>query len=209
MKQQTTIPFSGFYDSIHSSEIESRLELECSDDSGEINPELLEQVHNLVDWKKIHTEYARLYVESLEALLELELEFSEVVSPREYNFETDRVFCSIPAQSVSRMLLAVDLSGLDKLIAEKFTSYSGFISRYPNSLSAWMTTPISRWDHNQVGTLLEYYWMTEEGLTEISQMDEYYLVEDLHDHIRDLFWENDNVANILNYFDANGYSTSL
>jgi len=40
------------------------------------------------------------------------------------------------------------------VIAERFTSCSGFISFYSRHLADWLEKPIVDWDHNELGTLL-------------------------------------------------------
>lgn len=156
-KMSTTIPFSGFYYSIHDSELDEALKQTFSDESGEAYPSLVEKAFDLVDWGAAHREYAKVYAQKFAQEFELKtLTFDELVCPKYYNFETDRIFCHINLSEVLKMFVSIDLEALDKLIQEKFTSRSGFISHYANDLENW-PTDLSEWDHNQVGTLLEAY----------------------------------------------------
>lgn len=82
--------------------------------------------------------------------------FSIMTSPREYNFTTDRLFATASMAFVKRLWKrskADNHAALRKVIAERFTSRSGFISHYPNRLGDW-PTDLADWDYNQLGTLL-------------------------------------------------------
>jgi hypothetical protein len=87
----------------------------------------------------------------------LRLRFEEMTSPREYNFETDRIFAEIPL-AVARHMFAKSKEDkhatLAAVICRRFTSRSGFISFYANDVESWLATPLSDWDHNELGTLL-------------------------------------------------------
>jgi hypothetical protein len=87
----------------------------------------------------------------------LGLTFEEMTSPRFYNFETDRLFCTISARTVKtlfRMSKAENHTRLGAEIKERCTSYDGFHSFYPNDLQTWLTKPLAEWDENELGTLL-------------------------------------------------------
>lgn len=87
----------------------------------------------------------------------LRLAIEEMTSPRKYNFETDRIFARIPTAIVKFLfwgLAREKHSTLARMIKDRFTSCSGFISNYSTDLADWIEDPVSGWDHNQVGTLL-------------------------------------------------------
>lgn len=170
-KMSTTIPFSGFYYSIHDSELDQALNQIFSDESGDPYETLVSKAFDLVDWGATHREYAKVYSQKFAQEFELKtLTFDELVCPKYYNFETDRIFCHIELSEILKMFQSVDLEALDKLIQEKFTSRSGFISHYRNALEEW-PTDLAEWDHNQVGTLLEAY-ITQESNNDFDQYRE-------------------------------------
>lgn len=186
----TTIPFSGFYESMHSSELDRAIEQIAQDDSGDTVPLFDEDGEEFplwdhVTWNKIQTDYAKFYVENFAAYFEgetgidLGLKFDEVSSPREYNFTTDRIFAKIRQSAVLAMFKKVDKTVLDALIRERFTSYDGFSSYYANSLAEWPQS-VKEWDHNQIGTLIEAV---------LGEFDEYSLIEDID--------SNGNLSNIV------------
>ena len=84
------------------------------------------------------------------------MRFEETTSPREYNFETDRLFALVPDSFIRklwRISKAEKHIRLQAMIENRFTSRSGFISYYPNRLADWPADLLD-WDYNQLGTLL-------------------------------------------------------
>lgn len=155
----TTIPFSGFYNSMHDAEIDRVLEQMLSDSSGchPASDRISEEI-----WSHINTpmvEYTEAFVESFNVLfngetgLNVKLEWESVSSPKYYNFSTDRVFAAVSLADVQAMFRKVDREVLDKVAADRFTSRSGFISHYSPYWRSWGS--MAEWDWNQVGTLIE------------------------------------------------------
>lgn len=150
------IPFSGFYNSIHSSELDRALEMMFSDDSGNPNDGLVSRAFDLVQWQSVHAAYAAHYAAAFCEEFEITgAAFESMTSPREYNFETDRIFITLPESEVTRMLTETPRETLDAVAAEMFTSRSGFISYYPPDVDSW--GPIAEWDPNQCFALLLAY----------------------------------------------------
>lgn len=155
----TTIPFSGFYESIHSHELDNVLEQMVSDSSGcrPASDRVSEELWSHAPYPMI--EYTRAFVESFnmllnaEAGLNIKLEWESVKSPRQYNFGTDRVFATVSFSDVQAMFAKVDRAILDKVCHDRFTSYDGFISHYSNDWRTWGS--MTEWDWNQVGTIVE------------------------------------------------------
>lgn len=155
----TTVPFSGFYESIHSSEMDRELEQMTSDSSGchPISDRIAEDL-----WMHCHypfTQYAKEYCEDFaiyfkgETKLELTgWEFDTLVSPREYNFTTDRIFAKLPFATVKKLFEECDKTILDEIIRQRFTSRSGFSSFYTPRRDAW--GELETWDHNQVACII-------------------------------------------------------
>lgn len=170
----TTIPFDGFYESQWSQEIdyqaENFIEYDLEEREKDFPKELRLEAHEYSDimWrvtnysithelaaKKIAEAWTQLANDELG--FELGLTFEEMVSPREYNFTTDRIFMSIPRNTVAklfRMSRAENHERLRDAIKSRFTSRDGFISHYSNRLHDWLSKPLSTWDHNEIGTLL-------------------------------------------------------
>ena len=157
------IPFEGFYESKHSGELDSieerYVEWEVERGSELSAAELGDAIYRSANYGIAFDHIARTYVTYFneyikeEYEIDLELKFESMTSPREYNFETDRIFCHISQENAKKLCEAVSEPALRQAIKERFTSSSGFISSYPNRLEDWPTA-IEEWDHNQLGTLL-------------------------------------------------------
>lgn len=174
----TTIPFSGFYESLHDSEIDYALDQVFSDRATgcEINEPLRWKAYDSMNWRGVHTEYAKEYAEAFAQHFGIDsLAFESLSSPKEYNFTTDRIFCTIEYADLCRIVAAFDLNEFAAHVREKFTSRDGFISFYPADLSEWGR--VESWDHNQAGTALEFYAIQESG-GEFDHYQEFGLMED-------------------------------
>jgi hypothetical protein len=154
----TTIPFSGFYYSMHDAEFDREIENMVSDSSGchPISQRIADDL-----WSHITTptaQYAQRFMEDFalyftgETGIKLKLTFDALDSPREYNFRTDRIFAHVSLATVRALYRACDKSILDAVIKERFTSYDGFISYYRPDRSSW--GKLTEWDCNQVACLI-------------------------------------------------------
>lgn len=84
------------------------------------------------------------------------MRFEAVISPREYNFTTDRLFVDLPV-SFMRSLYAElkrDKKTLAETIKARHSSQDGFISFYANDLDSWLGKPFEDFDYNELGTIL-------------------------------------------------------
>jgi hypothetical protein len=150
------LPFSGFYNSSHDEAIDNQEEQMFSFDDGEVHESLYEHYWKHMDHGELYKKYAKSYVEAISELTELELEFDGLSSPREYNFETDRIFAAISRKSLAKVIRAVRGERLKKMAKEMFASRSGFISYYSPSVSEWGR--VEGWDHNQILCALQAYF---------------------------------------------------
>jgi len=180
---ETTIPFSGFYYSWHDQELNYALESIFSDNNGNPIPSLVEKAFDCVDWKACHVAYAEKYTENFADKFSLStLKFKELVSPKYYNFQTDRIFCDISLSEVTSIYSQVDKDLLKQYIKSRFTSRDGFISHYSNDIAEW-PKDLSQWDHNEVGTLIEAYVDSE-------NLEEHDLVEDAYEVATNIIYAN-------------------
>ena len=100
MSKEIVIPFMGFYDSIHDSAIDSAFE-QFFDYDGDGKMDLpqdkiddLWSDYNPISWG-IYKEYCSEYVNFIADEYGVKLSYETMVSPREYNFTTDRIFAKI------------------------------------------------------------------------------------------------------------------
>ena len=179
-KAISTIPFQGFYNSLYSYAIEG--EIESSLDWYTEDYELTEAQRDTLAngyleknvsefYYNVSKDYAEAFIYEIErdTGLSLNARFESMESPKEYNFQTDRLFIELPEASAVAFvnyILANHKEELEKLIAQSFTSCDGFISHYDNTLEAWGDP--SEWDLNQLGTCFEIFEYLEQEIYEHS-----------------------------------------
>lgn len=198
------IPFSGFYETSHNAIFDSWLDYEQDllltehEATKEQIETLAEKFYDCVNWKKAHIEYAKAYCGELERLikdesrqykedstgkrylsegLDVSIVFDALESPKEYNYSTDCIYALIELDSIKAMFDALDKDEWREFVAQKCTSYSGFISFYPNDFDKW-EEDISQWGEARLGMVLELYLCTilegkdlEEALSAYSLME--------------------------------------
>jgi len=167
--------FHGFYNSIHDSVLDNALESLC-----ESNPKLREHLFDALNWQSIHTEYASKYVDAYNDLLNIDSKFIRLISPKYYNYETDRILIDVPFETIERIFKTVDRKILEDTIKSQYTSCSGFSSFYSNNINKWLNKPLEEWDCNEVGTLLYAYSTDEIGPIGAKDI-EYKLIDSMDD----------------------------
>jgi len=178
IKLESTIPFDGFYESFISDDIDHQIgqQIEWDSDTYDLNEDeqqVLEDNYLSVNrsyfYNQIAEDYTNFYIDALNERLKgftLKAKFNLLTSPREYNFETDRIFIDIErdhAIDFIKYIIKNYKKELENKIKERFTSRSGFISNYKNSLDLWIDD-YSEWDHNQIGTCFELFNLEEEDI---------------------------------------------
>ena len=112
-----SLNFGGFYHSEHSDNIDSE-------------EEMYGYNWEEIDYKKTHLNYCNSYLNKLSEELEIDLKFIQLDSPREYNFTTDKILCSISENDFNTLLAAYDTKELFNYIEEHSKSRDGFHSFY-------------------------------------------------------------------------------
>ena len=177
-KLESTIPFDGFYESFISDDIDyqigQQIEWDCDIyDLNEDEQQVLEDSYLSVNrsyfYNQIAEDYTNFYIDALNEKLEgfeLKAKFNLLTSPREYNFETDRIFIEIEenhAVDFIKHIVKNYKKELEKKIEDRFESRSGFISFYKNSIDLW-TKDFKEWDCNMIGTCFELFNLEEEDI---------------------------------------------
>ena len=114
-KTEFSLNFGGFYHSQHSENIENNIESYGYE-------------WDEIDYKKTHLNYCNSYLNRLSEELEINLKFIQLDSPREYNFTTDKIFCSISDKDFKSLLSTYDTKELFNYIEEHSKSRDGFSS---------------------------------------------------------------------------------
>ena len=172
----TTIPFSGFYYSLHDSALDDAIESIFSDDNGTARPALVYKAQDATDWREVHNAYAAYYAAAFAAEFKLPLQFESMKSPREYNFSTDVIYCTISAEDAAWLFDTCDKTLLAKIARETFTSRDGFMSFYKPDFTEW--GDILTWDHNQLGVLVRAH--VAEQNPDFDVWAEFELMENAH-----------------------------
>jgi len=171
---ETTIPFQGFYCSIHDQEIDSTIEceLEYYIDEKDYSESDVESWRDSIEYQKIFLAYSNQYVDFVNSELGLaSLKFKELESPREYNFMTDRISYTASYDDVKKLYdLYINSDMFVWVLKDQFTSYDGFMSYYSNDVTEWKKKPLSAWDLNEIGSLLLCHWK-ELDIDEIDSLD--------------------------------------
>ena len=177
-KLESTIPFDGFYESFISDDIDYQIgqQIECDCDIYDLNEseeEVLNDNYLSVNrsyfYNQIAEDYTNFYIDALNERLKgfrLKATYKCFTSPREYNFETDRIFIEIEENHCIEFIEHIVKNykkELEKKIQDMFTSRSGFISFYKNSIDLW-TKDFKEWDCNMIGTCFELFDLEEEDI---------------------------------------------
>ena len=177
-KLESTIPFDGFYESFISADIDHQIgqQIEWDSDIYDLNEDEQQilwdnylTVNTSYFYNQIAGDYTNFYIDALNERLEgftLKATYKFFTSPREYNFSTDRIFIEIEenhAIDFIKYIIKNYKKELEEKIKDRFTSRSGFISSYKNSLDLWIDD-YSEWDCNMIGTCFELFDLEEEDI---------------------------------------------
>lgn len=218
----TKIPFSGFYNTSHDAMFDSWLEYEqevLTSEHGATDEqisELGELFYSEIKWQAVHVEYCKAYCNALVKLIadasrkyklddkgerylskpfELQPIFIEMTSPREYNFETDCMYCAIPLEQLQYMLNKIPADDWRAFVESKCTSYDGFVSFYPSDYDSWEKA-LTQWGEARLGMILEAYLihiLADESTSDIEEaLAGHVLIEDysVNGDIHSWIWEN-------------------
>ena len=117
-KTKFLIDFGGFYHSIHSDEIDNRIQyFEINEDK--------------VNYKETCNSYCIEFIDSVNDMLELELKFIQIDSPKFYNFTTDKIEAEINENDFNKLKdTYLNSNEFIDYVNENSKSYDGFISFY-------------------------------------------------------------------------------
>ena len=136
-KLESTIPFDGFYESFISADIDHQIQFDTEYyselyDLNESEEELLcnsfLNINSQKFYNQIAEDYTNFYIDALNDRLKgfrLDAKFKILSSPREYNFETDRIFIEIEknhAIDFIKYIIKNYKKELENKIKERFTN---------------------------------------------------------------------------------------
>lgn len=187
--------FTGFYESLHSATIDGEVEQSIAGDSGfiEDDDELAVEAQSAFYYSNnLLQGYAKAYafrwVEHIqnETDFDMQAEFSELWSPREYSFETDRIFVKVPEETIRHMIKTMDQKVWADLIKERLAPRDGFAPFYSNDVRShdWDLTQYKDWGPAKLELLCEA-WLCSQG------------IEDFETSIVERMCSNGEVHNII------------
>ena len=155
--------FPGFYESSLDYLIDREIEQEMEGDGKPGDeyyraPKTWEEVDAVANYPAAMGAIARGWVQSFAMETCLAMKWESMQSPREYNFTTDRVFVTLPAETLAKLATVRESEEFAETLEAMFTSYDGFMSFYSNDAEAaeWQK-PMTELDHNQLQALIRAY----------------------------------------------------
>lgn len=167
--KQLVIPFQGFYETYASQLVDDRAFLDYCNandlDYNDVSELEGEDYDSFYDWlsnnaNKYEKELATSYINNLAYELEkatgVETTFNEleITYPKQYNYQTNRLFVKTPVETLLALYKIVDKDIFKQVIKDNFTSYDGFWSFYDNDGDGDEWVNPSSYDHNQFEALI-------------------------------------------------------
>lgn len=121
--------FGGFYCSNHQQNIDYAVELCFNVDEGGTIPDNIK-------YKPIFEAYAKEWLDKFEEYLsdetnkDIVLSYNKLVSPKYYNYSTDKIDLNVSNSSKGKILEYAFSLDFDKYLKEKTKSYDGYMSYY-------------------------------------------------------------------------------
>ena len=192
MKRVTTIPFSGFYNTLHDDALHQAVTDMFTDraSGNHVFTGLAERTDWECHWQNVMQSYAEEYAEQFAREFGVfTMRFESMQSPKYYNFTTDRIFCEVDLEELIWIRTLVPDEILAEVAAEQFTSRDGFISFYSPKVADW--GDLESWDYNQLGALMIAMVRHEKG-EGLDQWHEIDLMDDarMNGHLDDMICQN-------------------
>lgn len=167
--------FPGFYGTVFECDETNEIESYNEENGTDLNYDDFEW-----DYRDYKNRVSKAFVNRLEtelkAFLPIEIEFQNISSPREYNFENDSINIAVKFDlKVLIGLIKERKDAAEKYFKEKYTSYDGFISFHSSNVEDWLKQKyILEKPSHRIGALLDclcsieidsddiYYWCDSE-----------------------------------------------
>lgn len=166
---EVELPFGGFYESVHDSKIDDAFvmhytyDYDTGDDREmtEAETDAVYMALDTKDWRAIQIEYCEQYIYDLASDTGLDFQYADMTSPQFYNYGTDRLFATLPAEQLAKVRAEVEsYPEYAEEIRERFTSRDGFWSNYDADYTSeeWTRAEL---DQCQYGVIFELYFKHE------------------------------------------------
>ena len=136
-KIEIQLPFSGFYQSMHDYYIDNFIEYEIEYLKSELNytDEQLDIISDrfyMMDYAPIRKAICEHYINAFNAVfydehnIHLDLEYSQLISPRFYNFETDRLYAFIDESIYNEVVTLINKKDFKEMLKDRYSKRDGF-----------------------------------------------------------------------------------
>lgn len=137
-KIEIQLPFSGFYESIHDMYIDNHIEYELEYLESELGYtdeqlDIIKDKFYMMDYAPIKKAICEHYIQAYNQVfydeynIHLDLEYSDLISPRFYNYETDRLYALIDESIYNEVSEMVNNESFKTMLKDKFKPQSGFM----------------------------------------------------------------------------------
>ena len=123
--KNVALNFGGFYDSVHSTFIDTEIE-----NILETEELTYDEICDYIDFRRIYREYSKRLVDDFNNKFDLNLKFSHLIQPKEYNFTTDIIIVDISFQDYNYLFLDTDQDELKHKITKATTNRDGYSAFY-------------------------------------------------------------------------------
>ena len=180
-KIEIQLPFSGFYESIHDMYIDNHIEYEIEyleSELGYTDDQLntIKDRFYMMDYAPIRKAICEHYINAFNAVfydeydIHLDLEYSQLISPKFYNFETDRLYAFIDESIYNDVVEIINKKDFKVMLKEKYKHRSGFIP-FQSTLDAI----------ENVGNILFSAELLEQLLPEDQVINDYQYLDNMHE----------------------------
>ena len=136
-KIEIQLPFSGFYHSMHDMHIDNFIEYEMEYLESELNytSEQIDIINDrfyTMDYAPIRKAMCEHYINAFNAVfydeynIHLDLEYSKLISPRFYNFETDKLYALIDESIYNDVVKLVNSQDFKAMLKDRYSKRDGF-----------------------------------------------------------------------------------
>ncbi len=132
------------------------------------------------DHSQYHEKIAKGFLSSFNKLTKQEFQFVRIDSPKEYNFNTDKIIVTGRKERLRTIWKNVrklhkDFSCFEDVLREQLTPCDGFIPFYSNDPLDWLAKDFEEFDQNELGIIVEAYCMFNDVYFDaITEQPEYY-----------------------------------
>lgn len=132
------VPFSGFYHSIHDMYIDNHIEYEIEYLESELGYtdeqlDIIKDKFYMMDYAPVRKAICEHYINAYNAVfydeygIHLDLEYSQLISPKFYNFETDRLYALIDESIYNEVTALINSEDFKTMLKDKFKAQPGFM----------------------------------------------------------------------------------